>query len=102
MHLHINVHNATVQTSGNKSASLTPLDQGNSAAETKITANIRKGIIGDKTVSFTGKNVKVITLGNKVTLRGPVRDDKERATIEAIAKRTPGVSEVDNQLEISN
>ncbi len=82
--------------------SLTPMDQGNSAAETKITANIRKGIIGEKDVSFTGKNVKIITVGTRVTLRGPVKDDKERAVIEGIAKRTAGVSDVDNQLEISN
>ena len=82
--------------------SLTPMDQGNSAAETKITANIRKGIMGDKTVSFTGKNVKIITVGTKVTLRGPVKNDKERAAIEGIAKRTAGVSDVDNQLEIIN
>ena len=82
--------------------SLTPMDQGNSAAETKITANIRKGIMGDKTISFTGKNVKIITVGTKVTLRGPVKNDKERTAIEGIAKRTAGVSDVDNQLEISN
>lgn len=82
--------------------SLTPMDQGNSAAETKITADIRKGILGDKTVSFNGKNVKVITIGSKVTLRGPVKDDKERIAIGAIAKRTAGVSDVDNQLEIAN
>jgi len=82
--------------------SLTPMDQGNSAAETKITANIRKGIMGDKTVSFTGKNVKIITVGTKVTLRGPVKNDRERTAIEGIAKRTAGVSDVDNQLEVSN
>ena len=82
--------------------SLTPMDQGNSAAETKITANIRKGIIGEKDVSFTGKNVKIITVGTRVTLRGPVKDDKERTVIEGIAKRTTGVSDVDSQLEISN
>lgn len=81
---------------------LTPLDQGNSAAETTITANIRKGIIGDKTVSFNGKNVKIVTIGTKVTLRGPVKNAAERATIESIAKRTAGVSDVDNQLEVSN
>jgi len=81
---------------------LTPLNQGNSPAETKITADIRKGIIGDRTLSFNGKNVKVITVGSKVTLRGPVKSDREKTAIEAIAKHTAGVSEVDNQLEISN
>jgi osmotically-inducible protein OsmY len=80
----------------------TPVDQGSSAAETNITADIRKGIMADDTLSFTGKNVKVITVGNKVTLRGPVKTDQARLAIAAIATRTAGVSEVDNQLEVKN
>jgi osmotically-inducible protein OsmY len=79
---------------------LTPMDQGNSEAETKITATIRKGIMGDKSLSFDAKNIKVITVGNKVTLRGPVKNDQERASVEAIAKRTAGVNEVNNQIEL--
>lgn len=79
---------------------LTAMDQGNSGSETKITAAIRKGLMGDKTLSFTAKNVKVITVGTKVTLRGPVKSEQERASIEAIAKQTAGVSEVDDQLEV--
>jgi hypothetical protein len=80
--------------------SLTPMDQSNSAAQIEVTANIRKGIMGDKTISFNGKNVKIITVGTRVTLRGPVKSSKERTAIEGIAKRTAGVSDVDNQLEI--
>jgi hyperosmotically inducible periplasmic protein len=79
---------------------LTPTDQGNSGAETKITANIRKGLMSDKTLSFTAKNVKVITVGSKVTLRGPVKSDQEKATIESVARQTAGVNDVDNQLEV--
>jgi hyperosmotically inducible periplasmic protein len=79
---------------------LTPMDQGNSGSETKITAAIRKGLMGDGSLSFTAKNVKVITVGAKVTLRGPVKSDQERSAVEAIARQTAGVSEVDNQLEV--
>ena len=79
---------------------LTPMDQGNSGSETKITAAIRKGIMGDKTLSFVAKNVKIITVGGKVTLRGPVKSDEEKSLIEAKAKAATGVSEVDNQLEV--
>jgi len=79
---------------------LTPMDQGNSGSETKITARIRKGIMSDSSLSFTARNVKVITVGSKVTLRGPVNSEPEKASIAALAKQTPGVSEVDNQLEV--
>ncbi len=79
---------------------LTPTDQGNSAAETKITALIRNGMMSSAALSFTAKNVKVVTVGSKVTLRGPVRSDQERTAIAELARSTAGVSEVDNQLEI--
>jgi osmotically-inducible protein OsmY len=97
----VNADNTKVNTRDRKD-SLTPMDQSNSAAQIAITANIRKGIMGDKTVSFNGKNVKIITVGTRVTLRGPVQSSKERTAIEGIAKRTAGVSDVDNQLEIVN
>ncbi len=79
---------------------LTPMDQGNSGAETKVTAAIRKGIMADKNLSFGAKNVKVITTGTKVTLRGTVKSDQEKTTIADIAKKTDGVTDVDNQLEV--
>ncbi len=79
---------------------LTPMDQGNSRSETQITADVRKSVMSDKSLSFTAKNVKIITVGSKVTLRGPVKSDNERAAIEARAKQVAGVTEVDNQLEV--
>jgi osmotically-inducible protein OsmY len=97
----MNADNTKVNTRDRKD-SLTPMDQSNSATQIAITANIRKGIIGDKTVSFNGKNVKIITVGTRVTLRGPVKSSKERTAIEGIAKRAEGVSDVDNQLEVVN
>lgn len=76
------------------------MDQGNSGAETKVTAAIRKGIMADKNLSFGAKNVKVITTGTKVTLRGTVKSDQEKTTIADIARKTDGVTDVDNQLEV--
>ena len=79
---------------------VTPMDQGNSKAEVNITAAIRKAVLADKTLSFTAKNVKIITVGSKVTLRGPVGSEQEKAAIESRARQTAGVTEVDNQIEI--
>ena len=78
---------------------LTPMDQGNSKDETQITAAIRKQIVGSK-MSFNAKNAKVITQGTKVTLRGPVKTDEEKAQLESLARATAGVTDVDNQLEV--
>ncbi len=79
---------------------VTPMNQGNSAAETKITAAIRRAVVAEKGLSFNAKNVKIITTGSKVTLRGPVANDQEKSTIEARAKETPGVTDIDNQIEV--
>ena len=79
---------------------LTPMDQGGSDQERKITQAIRKLVVSDGALSFTAKNVKIITVGSKVTLRGPVKSDQERSLIEARAKQTMGVTEVDNQIEV--
>jgi osmotically-inducible protein OsmY len=80
---------------------LTPLDQGNSSAETIITANVRKGMMDEPSLSFTAKNVKVVTTGTRVTLRGPVKNAAEKTLIASVATRTTGVSDVDNQLEVT-
>lgn len=79
---------------------VTPMDQGNSTAETTITADIRKGMMAEPSLSFTAKNVKVVTTGSHVTLRGPVMSTAEKTLIAAVATRTTGVSEVDNQIEV--
>jgi hyperosmotically inducible periplasmic protein len=78
---------------------LTPMDQGG-GKDRDITAAIRRAVVSDGSLSFNAKNVKIITVGGKVTLRGPVKSDAEKATIEAKAKAAAGVTEVDNQLEV--
>lgn len=79
---------------------VTPVDQGNNEEDIQITATIRREMMGDERLSFAAKNVKVITSGRKVTLRGPVASVDEKTSVEAIAKKTNGVSTVDSQLEV--
>ncbi|HYQ46950.1 MAG TPA: BON domain-containing protein [Polyangiaceae bacterium] len=94
--------NSRVNQRDRNSAALTPMDQGSSASDRAITQQIRKDLMNDKTLSFTAKNVKVITIDGKVTLRGPVKSEAERSAIEAAARRATGDGgRVDSQLEIS-
>jgi osmotically-inducible protein OsmY len=76
------------------------MDQGNNEADLKTTQRIRQAVMGDSTLGFNAKNVKIITQGGKVTLRGAVSSDQERATVEAAAKRIAGDTQVDNQIEV--
>lgn len=78
----------------------TPIDQGNSAEDIRITADIRKAVMKESELSFTAKNVKIITQGAHVYLRGPVKNAIEKQRIDAIARGAAGVLNVDDQLEV--
>lgn len=78
----------------------TPMDQGNSQADVNTTAQIRKEIVAGKTMSVNAKNVKIITNGGRVTLRGPVNSAEEKRLIGEIADRIARAGNVDNQLEV--
>jgi hyperosmotically inducible periplasmic protein len=82
------------------SAALTPMDQNNNQTDLKITQQIRQAVMGDGSLSFTAKNVKIITQNGKVTLRGPVNSAQERDAIDAAARKVAGSAQVDNQLEV--
>jgi hypothetical protein len=79
---------------------LTPLDQGNSAADRDRTAQIRKQILAVEGMSINAKNVKIITIDGRVTLRGPVNSAEEKRLIGEIADRIARAENVDNQLEV--
>ena len=77
------------------------LQQGNSRADLDTTQAIRKGLMADDTLSFDAKNVQVVTTGGVVTLRGPVKNQAERAAVEDIARRNAAGNRVDTQLTVA-
>jgi hyperosmotically inducible periplasmic protein len=91
--------NTKVNKRDTNSAALTPLDQGNNETDLKITQQIRQAVMDNGSLSFTAKNVKIITNGGKVTLRGPVKTEQERSAIDAAARKVAG-AQVDNQIEV--
>ena len=79
----------------------TPLDQGENERDLEISANIRKAIMADDSLSTKAHNVKIITNAGTVTLRGPVENANEKNIIEAKAKQVAGVQRVENLLEVT-
>jgi hyperosmotically inducible periplasmic protein len=77
-----------------------PTDQAENPTDRDITQTIRKQVVGDDNLSMQAKNIKIITSGQVVTLRGPVKSEAEKKTIADYAGRAPNVKHVDNQLEI--
>jgi osmotically-inducible protein OsmY len=83
-------------------STLTPADQSSAPADVAITTNIRKAVVADPNLSVNAQNVKIITVGGVVTLRGPVKTAAEKENIGAKAQKVAGVTKVDNQLEIAS
>lgn len=69
--------------------------------DTKILAEIRRGVVNDKTLSTYAHNVKIVVQNGSVVLRGPVRTQAEKETVGRIAGTFVGAGRVTNSLEIA-
>jgi len=76
-------------------------DQGkNNQSDRALMQKIRQAVIADKSLSTYAHNVKIIAEGGKVTLKGPVRSDDEKQSIEQKAVEVAGAGNVTNELTI--
>jgi len=71
-----------------------------SSADRDIMQKIRKAVMDDKSLSSYAHNVKIISQNEKVTLKGPVRSNKEKQNIEQKATDVAGAGNVTNQITI--
>jgi osmotically-inducible protein OsmY len=76
--------------------------QSNTAADLDTTKRIRQAIVADKALSTNAHNVKIITRAGKVTLKGPVRNDAEKRTVEAKAAEVAGATNVTSQISVTD
>jgi hyperosmotically inducible protein len=81
---------------------LTADEQSNSKNDVEITRQIRQAIVKDDSLSTSAHNVKIITNGGVVTLRGPVASAEEKTMVAKKAEKINGVDKVDNQLEVAH
>jgi hyperosmotically inducible protein len=75
--------------------------QKENARDRDLAQKIRQSIVKDKSLSTYAHNVKVIAQGGNVTLKGPVRSDEEKRTIEMMANEIAGSGHVTNQLTVA-
>jgi hyperosmotically inducible protein len=54
-------------------------------SDREITKQIRQALVQDGSLSSYAHNVKIVTQGGMVTLKGPVRSDEEKKAVEAKA-----------------
>ena len=79
----------------------TPMDQSQSSDHVQLTADVRRAILAEDSLSMGAKNCKIITdKSGRVWLRGAVNTQAEKEMIERIARRIAGEDTVTNQLEV--
>src|SRR5579862_8786606 len=66
-----------------------------------LTKKIRQAVIADKSLSTYAHNVKIISQNGTVTLKGPVRSEAEKETIQAKAIEVAGSADkIKNEITI--
>ncbi len=96
----IDSDNSAINQRDRSDSTMTPLDQNENQNDIDITAKIRKQVVDTK-MSINAQNVKIMTQDGKVTLRGPVATAEEKTTIESIARKVAGESNINSQLDVT-
>jgi hyperosmotically inducible protein len=95
-----NPDNTGMNRADRNSGQTTADQQQKNRSDQNLTDQIRRSIVGDKSLSMDAHNVKVITRDGQVTLKGPVRSESEKRTVEAKAVEIAGQDRVTNDLAI--
>jgi osmotically-inducible protein OsmY len=93
--------NDSIMLSQEGAVAVTAQDQSETRADVDITQQIRKRLVGDDALSIGSRNVKVITAGGVVTLRGPVPDASEHERVVHAAETVVGAENVQDRLEVA-
>jgi len=74
---------------------------GNVNADANTTAQIQKAFLANGSgLSSSARNVTVVTVNGRVTLRGSVRTAEDKRLVGEMAAKIPELRNVDNQLDV--
>jgi len=79
----------------------TASDQPTNEVDTKVAQDVRQALTSDSSLSTAAQNVTVVASNGTVTLRGSVKDSSEKQKVADKAMQVAGVSNVDNQLTVT-
>ena len=80
---------------------VTAAQQKDNASDRELAQKIRRAVVADKTLSTYAHNVKIVAQNGQVTLKGPVRTDDEKKSVEAKATEVAGAGRVTNDITIA-
>lgn len=84
----------------NKNSKPTADNESNVRADRMMTAQIRRAIMKDKTLSSNAHNVKIIVQNGNVTLKGPVASEQEKQKVLEDAGSVTSSDKVADQLAV--
>lgn len=92
--------NTKVNKRDRKTGAVTADQQKENTSDRDMTANIRKALMDNESLSTYAHNVKIISRNGTVTLKGPVRSQEEKKMIEDKATEIAGAGKVKNMLSV--
>jgi osmotically-inducible protein OsmY len=92
--------NSRVNEYQNGERGMTAEQQSNKEADVNLTRKIRQALVQDKQLSTYAQNVKIITEGGQVVLKGPVKNQEEKDKVESKAGQIAGLDRVRSELEV--
>lgn len=93
--------NTSINKRDNSPKELTADQQGETQQDRKLTQQIRRAIVEDKSLSTYAHNVKIVAVDGMVTLKGPVRSAEEKQAIEKKAAQIAGPEKIKNEMDIA-
>lgn len=93
--------NTKVNSRDRAKGEVTADQQKENAGDRGLTQKIRRSLMRDKSLSTYAHNVKVIATGGQVTLKGPVRSEEEKKSVEAKAVEVAGAGHVINEMSVA-
>jgi hyperosmotically inducible periplasmic protein len=88
-------------TKTNRDGGVTATDQKMDKKDRDLAQKIRHSVYEDKSLSTYAHNVKIIVADGRVTLKGPVRSQAEKDTVQKLAADAAGEGNVVNQIDIA-
>ena len=98
----VNADNTAKNQRDRNDNSITADQQSNSKSDLNLTADIRRAIVKDKSLSINAHNVKIITNDGAVVLRGPVNSEAEKINVSKKACEIAGTANVTDEIEVKS
>jgi hyperosmotically inducible protein len=93
--------NTKVNKGDRAQGAVTADQQKENPADRDLAKKIRQSVVGDKSLSTYAHNVKIVARDGQVTLKGPVRSETEKASIEAKATEIAGAGKVTSEITVA-